>query len=370
MESMGTSGGGTAAPTATSGAAAPTTGGEGQSQSQIGTPSNGQSGQNNTPSGPNASGQGGDQGQGDPGGNQPEPKVLGQDMFDALVETKINGKTVKKSVAEIIADAQKAAAADEKFRTAAETRKKNQQFEQLLGMFGSEDLSAFAENYKNATGKEINLEDWAETLVAQKFERMQMTPEQRELADLKAADAKRAKAIEDQRNSILSEIQDLMGSDMPEQLKQLPPENLKMYLQQVQTKFQEAEAALDKAVVEAWQKSGLPKHPYFGSLMTYQMINHEKTTGEALQPAEAAAKVKENFFKFGQEVANELDAKAIHEWLGPNVIKKLRDYDIETVNGGNNAPPMNQRPTNSAANQQNRNEPMNESEWRKFMGLD
>lgn len=291
-----------------------------------------------------------------------QPKKLGDENLDDIVTVKVNGKVEEMPLRKALELQQLERASQQKLREAAEKEKR---VTAILKAVESDDDQTF----KKLTG--LSLDDFAESRLARKFELMQMSPEQRELHDLRQREAERAKMEVASRREVIGEIVGLHGDLSPEvvqQLEQLPREQLIQLYNQEKAKFAEAEQSLNSELAKAWLETNLPKNKIFGSWMAFEMKSHQKRTNQTLHAADAAAKVKSNFTSAVREVVAEMDAKAIEELLGGDVLKKLRDYNIQRVSGapGSNVASAN-GPGNKPANQHQSKKPMNEHEWRAFI---
>jgi len=186
----------------------------------------------------------------------------------------------------------------------------------------------------------IDPEEFAEMTLAEKLEEMELSPEQKELRDLK-----RWKAEQEQTQK-----------EAEEQARQ----------EQIQAEEQKMSQSLRTEMFQAWQESGLPPHPYFGKRMAATMMA-AKAQGEDLSWSDAAAIVKEDFGSNARAVLEQLDGQAIQTLLGDKILKTIRDFEVARVTG-QSAPKQpsadqNTRPGQKPASQQK--PAMSEREWRK-----
>lgn len=294
---------------------------------------------------------------GDKNQNQKSDSKDGED-FEEIALGSTKGK-VPKAIAKAIKDFERGA--QSKFEESAKIRKQFQEQQKMLELFNENPSEFFKMHGKNA-------EEYAEELLAEKYRVMQMSPEQREAMELRKQ-VEQMKAHEVQsKQGVISEIKDLLGAEAPKDLEKYPKEELQAFLQHQQQEFQNQQQGLEKEFLEAWKESGLPKHKYFGSLMAFTMLNHQKATGGTLQANEAAAKVKGDFLRNVREVVQQMDPKGIQELLGQDVLTKLRQSDIERVTGQAPASLNHNRPASDAASGSPKKY-LNQTEWRKVMGI-
>lgn len=290
---------------------------------------------------------------------KPQPKKLADTDLDAIVTIKVNGQTKDVTVREAIKLQQLEAASHEKLRLAAEREKKAQSI--------LERMEKDFEGLMRERGQDPD--EWAEKLLAKKYEMMQMSPEERELHQLRAEKEAQMMAEMSSKKEILDQIREL-GAEIPPGVEKLPKEQLLRALEHQKMVYQETQKSLEKEIIEAWQASGLPKHKYFGALMSFHMMNHQKRSGEPLQAAQAAAMVKEDFGNSVREIFSNMDAQAIQEFLGQELLQKLRDYDVQRVTGKavSSIEQNGQRPEGHSASGQPKKY-LNQMEWRKAMGI-
>ena len=169
------------------------------------------------------------------------------------------------------------------------------------------------------------------------------------------------------KKGVIDQIKSLLGADAPENLERYPKDQLVHFLQGKQQLYERTQQDLNNEVLEAWKESGLPKHKYFGSLMAFQMMSHQKRTGEPLQAKEAAAKVKGDFVKAVKEIVAQLDPQGIQDLLGADVMAKVRQADIDRVTSKvASTVGQHNRPGNQSASDKPKR-PMNEYEYREYI---
>lgn len=264
---------------------------------------------------------------------QAQERILAEQDLDAFVEHTVNGQKQKIKVRDALKGYGKEQAAEVRMREAAQTKK---QAQQLMHMFQTDPDRFFevtgvdqAQWLKGRVAKHVPI---AEEILAGEYERQQMSPEQRELQDVKAKLAQHDAMISKQRAPLISEIKKIVPENMlPKGLDQATPEQLHRFLQVKQQEFKAGVDNLSSELLGAWEKVGLPKQKEFGQWMAQVMSDYQKKTGEALHPEQAAARVKARFLDSTRSLLSQMDAKALQETLGEAVLQKLRDADIAQV---------------------------------------
>jgi hypothetical protein len=187
-----------------------------------------------------------------------------------------------------------------------------------------------------------------------------MTPEQRELAQLKREKAEKDQMELASKKEILDELAKFM--ELPPNAHQYPKEQLVQALQAKKDEYAKAEDTVDKEIAGAWAESGLPKTKAFVTMIAQEMYG-ASLRKQDLTAKDASAIVKDNWYRNVRETVEQMDAQAIHDLLGDSVLKKIRKHDVERVSHGTSsqAPvvkgsaqkPVSQSPTKK----------MNEREW-------
>lgn len=257
-----------------------------------------------------------------------EAKRLGEQDFDSIVTVKINGETKEMPLREVIKLNQLENASHAKMQEAAKLMK---QVQGVIHM-AKTDPKAFLRE----TG--MDPYDFAEATLAEKFKLMQMTPEQKQLLEYE----QKVKHYEEKENELK-----------------------KNYEMAEMTRVEAQEMSrLDTEVGDAWKESGLPKTKYMFAQIAANMLSSSKQ-GKPLTAKEAAASVKAAFVSNTREVISQLDAEAIQEILGKDVLKKIRDWEVKRVTGksasqGNKSTgqkPASEKPTSFKS----------QYEWRKHI---
>jgi hypothetical protein len=303
--------------------------------------------------------------QGEAGAAPAPARDLGETDFDALVSVKVNGQEKKVSVKEAVKNYQLEQAAREKMRQVAEERQR------LQGEWQKEqsrlrEIKSNPEKLAEYLG--LDLDSFAEERLAKKYERMQMDPHQREALEYKEKLAQYEAKESSTKQELLKQIKDVIGN-VPEGAELANKEQLQQYLAQQKHIYAQEQARIQTEVAQAWLETGLPKYSSVGRDIAFQMLKAQKN-GASLQPKEAAGIVKGERLNDAREIMSQMDAKAIQDFLGDDIIQKLRSFDVERVTQ-NKGPQFNtqngpgQQPASPAPKKQ-----LNQIEWRKAMGLD
>lgn len=295
-------------------------------------------------------------------------ELQGQDL-DKVVKVKINGKEQTLKIRDALKKVELAEGAQAKMQEAARVK---QEAMQMLQLAKSNPKSFFKQ-----TG--IDPYEFAEATLAEKYEMMAMTPEQRELQEYRAQKAQQDAAEKSSRQEIISKIERLIGKDnIPPGAENATKEQLLGFLQAKTQEHSNLRTNLEQEIVEAWKESGLPKSKYFAARISHEMLSSlaQKKAGlrdEALQAKEAAAIVKEQVTSELREILLQVakaDPGAAQQLLGDEMMKLLRDYDVRRVTGASQASQSKpqQRPGTSspASGKSQANRPLSEKEWNDY----
>jgi hypothetical protein len=297
-----------------------------------------------------------------PVANQPtkaELRDLADDNMDAMVTVKVDGQTKKMSVREALKQAELGGAAQRRMQEAAQTKKEMQKL-----------LEDEAEYFKR---KGIDPDRFAEERLVKKYEKMAMTPEQRKAME-EREELQGYKTRETQtRDHAISQIKNYVGDLPPEYVEALSkatPEQIQGEIKRAEGVYRQQQASLEKEFLDAWSESGLPKDTVFGtwvaSLMHASQV--QKSAGQreqALQAKEAATIVKENFMSAVSRITGQMDPESVHRLLGPETMKRLREFDVQRVTA-KSAPQFERQdsPARKPASSKNTKQ-VDESGWKK-----
>jgi len=212
--------------------------------------------------------------------------------------------------------------------------------------------------------------DFAESTLAEKYEEMTLTKEQKEARDKDLRLQKYESAEKQSKQELISKLKDF-GDKIPENIEQYSKEEIAEYVQHRSEQYRREEQNLDHEIGKAFTESGLQPDKHTLAKVAFEIATAARQNKNLSAP-EALAKVIKGLTDGNRERYSKLDGKRIHEELGEEVIAKIRKYDLERVNenaafkiGQQNGHGSN---PSSQGNQQKKT--LNEVEWRKAMGLD
>lgn len=352
-----------------------------------GAQSQGSSQQQSTPSGtggfsqaPQAAGNQGQNGKQGEAPSTPEARVLAEQDLDAYIEHTINGRKEKIKVRDLAKSYGLDKTANQRMEEAARMRRDQQQLNHLM----QTDFAKYCEvqGINRDEFLRANLsqrKEIAEEILAREYELQQMDPNQRRALDLENQLKQMQTRELSTKQPLIDKIKEIVSADrLPKGLENATVDELRGFLNQRQQEFTQGVDNLSNELLEAWQKVGLPKEKDFGSWMAQVMLDdqrrateHKKRTGEdlpPLHPEQAAAKVKARFLNSTRTLFSAMDAVAIHEVLGEEIIQKLRAHDVGLASQQNGPSYGNQnRPASNAASEPKKQ--MGQVEWRKAMGI-
>lgn len=300
-----------------------------------------------TSSAPPASGSGG----GDPGATKlgdGNAQQAGQTAADAAakeaarkMKLKINGRELELDEPEVIRRAQLASAADEKFREAAELRKQTEQF-----------WETFLKDPKSVLlhpelRDRINFRQLAEEFLGSELQKEMMTPEQRELEDLRQWKKQQDEVAETTKREQMTRAQ-----------------------QEEMTKLQHRAAAeYDKKITDVLAQSNLPKTAYTVKRVA-ELLHGALTKGYDLDVQTAVDMVRDGYMSDLQSLVGGLEGESLVKVLGDDIIKRLRKFDLTRIKAQleESATPTPQPVAASAAAAPQRNEQgqfLRPDEWKE-----
>lgn len=243
----------------------------------------------------------------------------------------------------LLADLQRGVAADELFRGASE---RQSAIENLLKELKGPNK---AEAFRKLLGhKEIGLNhvELAQEILAREFAREQLSPEQRELEDLRT-ERDRLKVEAEQRAAEAQQIR------------------MEQHRQQVQ---QQVQRAIIGALQDPKTNQGLKPTAEVVSRVNQYLIQDARYRASldksdpnrqiALQPADVLPLVKQDYQQDLSNFIGALDAPSLIEFLGEANVKKVREHDLAQLRGAGpkietSAYPQRPRPQQPQAQQQN-----------------
>lgn len=295
-------------------------------------------------------------------------RILAEADLDAFIVQKVNGKEERIKVRDALKGYGLDKSAQQKMQEAAQVRKN---FQDMMGLFEN-DFDQFCKRtgfdgetwLRAQMGKKKAI---AEDIIAHEFELQNMTPEQRKAYE----NEQRLKTFEGREVTAKKPLIDAIKKIVPE--NQLPQgfenatkEQLEQYYKVKNAEFTAGVDNISNELLGAWEKVGLPKEKDFGIWMAQDMLNYKNRTGQDLHPEQAAARIKDRFLGMTKAIFNKMESKSLLEALGPEVVQKIKDFEIQRATG--------QAPQNHFPNGPGQNSPaspapkkqMNQFEWRKW----
>lgn len=275
-------------------------------------------------------------------GQTKEHKEINNNLKKFLL--KVDGKEVEEEIdlsneEQLKRHLQLSRVAQKRMQEASELKKQAmaeiQRRDQLLEMALSN-----PEDFFRKTGRDPY--EIAEQLILKKFEQAQMSPEQKELLELRE----------------FKKQQELFRQKQEEEHKKRIEE------EQLTIEEQKFKTELDQGIGEAIAKSGLPKTKFFVKQIALKIHNYAQR-GKDLTAEQAVALIKSDLNSDIKEFLGSLDAKAIQDFLGKDILDRIRKSDIEAVNQRFQVPlkSHNQGPAHAASST---NKLMTEKQWREF----
>jgi hypothetical protein len=216
------------------------------------------------------------------------------------MKLKVGGREVELEEPEVIRKAQLAEGAEQKFREAAEMRKQAQQFVEALR------TNPMAVLTHPELG--INFRELAEQYLGTELQKELMSPEQRELEELRSFKRQQEEAAQAQAQ------------------QQQTTAQRKAEMEAVQR----AQAQYDRDITEVLQKSQLPKSPYTVKRVA-EVLMSALEKGYELDVPTAVDMVRERYVQDIQAMVGGLDGESLIKMLGDGVLGKLRKYDLARI---------------------------------------
>lgn len=292
---------------------------------------------------------------------EPQKRYLSETDEEALVRVKIDGVEQELPIKELKRLTSLERASQKRMQEAARIQKELQQYKQIEQMLEQNPMEAL----EHLLGGK--LDEIAEERLARKYELSQMSPVERENLELKSRIEREQRREMESKRGVIEEIKKL-SDKLPPNIEKYSKEDLSQYRDQLVAVHRQAEQTIETEILGAWKESGLPQDKRWGIMMAQEMIAHEKKHGTPLQAKEAADKVKANWQRFNREIFAKMDAQAIHDALGDQVVEKLRQFMLDRVTSQVPNGYDNQGPGHSPASAESK-KAYNQLEWRKAMGL-
>ncbi len=256
------------------------------------------------------------------------------------LKLKVNGREMELEEGEVVRRAQLASAADEKFREAAEMRKQAEQFFKAL----LEDPKAVLMHPD--IRDRINFRALAEEYLGAELQKEMMTPEQRELEELR---------------QYKKQQDDARQRSEQEQLTRTQQEEMTRLQQRAAQEY-------DKKITEVLAQSDLPKTAYTVKRVA-ELLHGALQKGYDLDIQTAVDMVREGYMTDVQALVGGLEGESLVKLLGGDIVKRLRKFDLERIKAqlDQSAAPAPQ-PVPAPVATQSRSEPsqfMRPDEWKE-----
>lgn len=229
-------------------------------------------------------------------------------------------------------------------------------------------LSLAKENPKEfykQTGKDVY--EFAEEMLAEKYELMNMDPKERELKELKAQMAER----EAKENSSKQEVIDALKEfgPLPKGAENASKEELIQYYRHQKQVYANTQKSLDQEMGEAFKESGLSPDKHLIAKVAFQISSALKQ-GKSLSAKDALANISKEYYSGAKDHFGKMDVKRIHEIFGDEFLEKIRQYDLTqaTANAASRFGQASQSPGVKPASEAPKKY-VNQSEYRKLMGI-
>lgn len=284
-------------------------------------------------------------------------RELGDTDMEALVSVKINGQVQKIPLRDAINDFQLKQRSHQKI---TEAQKIQQRAEQIMQMVQNDPTQLF-----KLAGRDFDAA--AEERLAKKYELMQMDPVQRQLLEkTEQLEALKNRDLQSKR-SVIDEIKKY-SDKLPQGLENHSKEDLLQYRDHLKNVHVQADQSLQNEIVQAWDETKLPKDKRWGMMVAREMLLSQNSPTGPLQAKEAAVKVKTDWLNFSRQILSQMDASAIHDFIGKELMQKLREFDIQRVSDKQTPAwaSANKTPNTGASAPK---EQLNQMEWRKRMGI-
>lgn len=292
---------------------------------------------------------------------QTQERMLGAADLDAFVEHQVNGKLEKIKLRDALKSYGLDKTANQRMQEAAQLRRQAQMESERFKNMQLEDFAKM---------KQVDLDVLAEERLAKKYELQQMSPVERENYELKMKISERDGVEKKAKEPLLSEIQDMLGK-LPEGAEQASVDRLRSYIAEQKQLIIQEENRMGTEFVEAWKQTGLPPQKMFMQMAAILMQNNAKQLaqgkieGDPLQFADAASKVKNVLMGSVRQMFSTMDASAIQDFIGQDIVKKLNDFSVQRATG--QAPQNNQGPAQAASKKPDR--PLTRAEYYQWAGI-
>jgi hypothetical protein len=230
-------------------------------------------------------------------------------------------------------------------------------------------LSLAKENPKEfykQTGKDVY--EFAEEVLAEKYELMNMDPRDRELKEYKQKEAERNAAENASKQEVIEALKQF--GPIPEGAEKASKEELIQYYKHQQKVHAQTQVQLDQELGNAFKESGLSPDRHLLAKVAFEMRS-ALAKNKSLSAKDAVAKVTNEYNDGMKLTVSKMEAKKIHELFGDEFLDKIRKYDLDqvTANAASKFGQSNNSPGQRSASESPKKE-VNQFEWRKVMGIE
>jgi hypothetical protein len=229
---------------------------------------------------------------------------------DRPYKIKVNGREMDVSLDELKTLAQKAESAEQRFLEAGKMRKQSQTLVRLLK---ENPLQVLSDPRLGIDIKKI-----AQDFLYAEIQKEQMTPEQRELHDTKQKLAE----MEEEKKTSQKKIED----------------------ERFQELVKHHSTQLDKEISAALQTANLPKSPTTIKRVAFYMMEGLKR-GVELKASDVMDIVRNDYISDFRDMFGLADGETMTKVLGDEVVKKLREYDLNRLRPDLATRPAQTQPT-------------------------
>jgi len=257
---------------------------------------------------------------------QPEKKYLPPELEDAVYKVTIDGEEKELTIKELARLQSLEKASQRRFQEASAYSKKIDDF--IQGAKKDPETALKKLGYS-----EEQIEEFSAAKIKRIIENAQMSPEQR-------------KELEERTKF---------------------NEEKEQWNQQVESRIREE---IDVEMSQAFKSSGLPKSPFLAArmagLVAQSMEKSKNGQSKPLSYEEAAGKVKSWFQNATKETLSQMDAKAILDFLGPDMAKKLQQAFVHRIEGGTVPSANSKGPVKTVPTQSKNTEKKKFTNWREY----
>lgn len=253
-----------------------------------------------------------------------------------MLKAKVDGQEIDVEEAEAIAAWQKKEASNRRFEEASKMKKQSEQLIKLLQ--SSKDDPRVLEQILAHPSIGASFKDIAEKYLYDIIQKEQMSPEQRELMELREEKEKarleKEEREEEERQQAFSKLE-------------------QEYTQSYQTD-----------IIDTLEKSGLPKtEQTIGRMARYMLMGLQR--GVTLKAADIVELVREDYIKDIKGLFGNLNPEKVFEFLGDDVAKKLRKADLAKLKAGYGDKSSTNDPQPKRIRKDEKREQLSKEDWRK-----